>query len=307
MSSRLSCLNPQKGFLSSVRGFVRHEDADSLGSIAVRCGKCEGCRSASVMAWSTRVRHEAMMHDHVSVVHLTYSDENLPDDGSLSRAHLSQFFNGVHHRFGTCRHFGCGEYGDRNERAHYHTILFGPDIPDRVPFKRGKSGQTLFSSESLSAAWKGRGHVLLEDFHHGAAAYIAAYILKKHVPVGDPNGFYTAVDPATGAYVRKVAPFLSSSKAPAIGDLFFFKYRKSIYAPGGIILDGRPCPPVHRYDLLLQEHFPDEWEKVFHERLNSAGLSDLDEKVRAARSFQYGRLVGLNSADWNPSRDGFDD
>lgn len=90
---------------------------------------------------------------------LTYNDANLPENGTLSREDWRAFT----HRIGF-RYFGCGEYGDRTSRPHYHGIAFGvpPRIADRILSQRWTHG---FRSTSEANAKR--------------FAYVAGYITKR--------------------------------------------------------------------------------------------------------------------------------
>ena len=58
----------------------------------------------------------------------TYSDDHLPDNGSLVVADLQKFFKRLRKQYAkrnTCiklRYYAC-EYGDRHGRPHYHAIV----------------------------------------------------------------------------------------------------------------------------------------------------------------------------------------
>jgi hypothetical protein len=57
---------------------------------------------------------------------LTYSDECLPKDKSLSKPDLQKFFKRLRKNNPTekFRYFACGEYGEKSKRAHYHAIIY---------------------------------------------------------------------------------------------------------------------------------------------------------------------------------------
>ena len=58
-------------------------------SLQVPCGKCLACRIKKRQEWSMRCMHELDYWSRSSFLTLTYSDTHLPDNGSLSKRHLS--------------------------------------------------------------------------------------------------------------------------------------------------------------------------------------------------------------------------
>lgn len=79
-----------------------------------------------------RCLHELGYHDNASFVTLTYSDNNLPDNGSLVKADLQKFVKRLRKNIGDRRikYFAAGEYGDSTNRPHYHAILFGVGLSE---------------------------------------------------------------------------------------------------------------------------------------------------------------------------------
>ena len=59
--------------------------------LLVPCGKCLACRIARRQEWSMRVIHELSGYKDAVFLTLTYSDEFLPDHGSLVVADLQKF------------------------------------------------------------------------------------------------------------------------------------------------------------------------------------------------------------------------
>ena len=53
--------------------------------MVVPCGKCMACRVKRTMEWSVRILDEASYYKANTFLTLTYNDENLPKDGSLSK------------------------------------------------------------------------------------------------------------------------------------------------------------------------------------------------------------------------------
>ena len=111
--------------------------------LLVPCGKCLSCRIAKRSEWQMRMLHELNSYTDASFVTLTYSDEFLPDNGSLCKSDLQKFFKRLRKELSrdkrNIRYFACGEYGDRFGRPHYHAIIFGlslrSDDQELVRFK----------------------------------------------------------------------------------------------------------------------------------------------------------------------------
>lgn len=123
------------------------------------CGQCLPCRINRKRTWAARIVLEAHAHQFASFVTLTYSDEHLPPSNSLSRDHWRQFTKAIGYRY-----FGCGEYGEKFGRPHYHFILFGLRPSEAEAF--------------CSARWP-YGFVSVRPFVEEHAAYVAAYTVKK--------------------------------------------------------------------------------------------------------------------------------
>lgn len=97
-----------------------------IGSVEVRCGQCMPCRIYRRQVWTARCTLEMCQFPVNSFVTLTYADEYLPKDGSLSPRDVKLFLmrmrKSLDQRF---RYFLVGEYGPKTWRPHYHMLLFG--------------------------------------------------------------------------------------------------------------------------------------------------------------------------------------
>lgn len=152
-------------------------------------------------AWALRCSLENTQHAASSFVTLTYNDEHLPP--TLSKRHLQLFQKRLRRSLATRRlpggrHFSAGEYGERTDRAHYHTIQFGVHPDDH---------------ELVQDAWP-HGHIDCQPATRRAIAYTAGYVAKK-------AGWrrYTTqehVDPLTGEVYLWQPPFLQMSRRPGI-------------------------------------------------------------------------------------------
>lgn len=181
-------------------------------NLALPCGKCIGCRSARATAWANRCQHEASQYENNIFLTLTYDEEHLPENGHLRARDLQLFIKRLrkHHAKtqDTLRYFACGEYGEQNQRPHYHAIIFNLDFGDKY-----KVATDLYESETLCGLWP-QGMGRFGDATPAAANYIAQYNLNKQGKGDrDPEGR------------KRVAPFLRMSLKPAIGSAWLAQYQ----------------------------------------------------------------------------------
>lgn len=224
-------------------------------SFRLPCGQCAGCRIGRADQWSTRIMHEASCHDSSVFVTETFSDEHLPADLSVSVRTHQLFIKRVRNNFGPVRYFGAGEYGDRTLRPHYHTILFGLELPDRYLWKRTPSGALLYRSPALELCWP-FGHCLIGDVTAESAAYVARYCMKKlSGPPAADRYSRSSVDPETGE-VRSwnVQPeFAVMSRKPGLGSAWLSEFASDCFPSDFLIRDGRKVPVPSFYKAKLDE------------------------------------------------------
>lgn len=222
----------------------------------VPCGQCVGCRLERSRQWAARCVHEASLYDANCFVTLTYSDDFLPQGGTLVLRDLQLFMKRLRKRFGSkIRFYACGEYGDLSRRPHYHLCLFNFRPDDLVLFKRSKSGDSLFISDALSRVWP-FGHVIVGDLTFDSAAYVARYVMKKLN--GDAaEGRYQSVDPVTGDVFELAREFNVMSRRPGIGAGWFAKFKDDVYPSDSVVVNGRECRPPRFYDKSLSREDAD--------------------------------------------------
>lgn len=133
---------------------------------AVPCGRCLACRITRSSSWAVRIAHELIYFKESSFITLTYSNENLPFNYSISKAELQRYFKRVRKALspGTVfKYFACGEYGEKTSRPHYHVLAMGAPV------------------DVLKSAWSfGFVHVGY-DTSRSAIRYITDYICKKYI------------------------------------------------------------------------------------------------------------------------------
>lgn len=228
----------------------------------VPCGNCIGCRAEQSRQWAVRMMHESRMHESNLFLTLTYDEENI-GDGSLRPQDLSGFIRNLRKRHPERKFsfFGCGEYGERTQRPHYHALLFGFDFLDRhssVDVGRGD----VWGSETLGILW-GNGRTEIGSVTMASASYVAGYITKKIKPRD-----YNRANPITGELL--CPEFARMSLRPAIGRRWIEKYWSDVYPRDFVVVDGRQCKPPRYYDKFMDQQHPHIMEEVRQTRCNEA-------------------------------------
>lgn len=126
-----------------------------------------------------RIMLESTLHEKSSFVTLTYNDEHLPADRSLSPDDLKHFLMRLRTYIYPLRirYFACGEYGGtrfgsaeatRDINPHYHLALYGMDYTD---------------ADIIQKAWSKEkqpiGLVDVKFLEPASALYLAKYVTKK--------------------------------------------------------------------------------------------------------------------------------
>lgn len=147
---------------------------DNSCKIWVPCGQCYACRVNRTSAWVFRLMLELTDWQDACFITLTYDDEHLKSD-SLQPDDLKDFWKRLRKAIEPkkIRYYACGEYGEENNRPHYHAIVFG------LPYNRDT--RVLLTKlwkycDSLRFLYdsKGVAPVTIDDI-----AYVAGYCQKK--------------------------------------------------------------------------------------------------------------------------------
>ena len=253
----MPCTSPLKAWRNHFGTIVFHcslREERTFQELSLPCGQCIGCRLNQSREWAVRCEHESRMHDFNSWITLTYDDEHLPwtEYGypTLDRRDTQLFLKRLRKAIKPMkiRVFGCGEYGEKFNRPHYHMVIFGYDFPDKTLFRRGKFD--LFISELLQKCWP-HGHSLVAGFSFESAAYTARYCAKKI------NGRH-----ADEHYHDRVPEFPIASNRPGIGASFFERYSTDIIFEDKVVSrGGYASKPPRYYDKLLERMDPELLER----------------------------------------------
>lgn len=262
---------------------------------ALPCGKCVGCRLDYSKEWAIRCTLEMQDHnkDECYFVTLTYDDEHVPysvahtdviehkhsygfpskspvwyeevdkPSNQTLRAKDLQLFlkslrwNQKYYYGKQFKYFGCGEYGTKTMRPHYHLILFGVRLspPTADVWQKNNRGNMIWEDLELKKIWK-NGNVIVGRCTYETCGYVARYVLKKQK--GNDAKFYEInnIEP----------PFSRMSLKPAIGSKYYDAHKEELLASDEIFLEtekrGIKSKPPRYFDKLLSEEYPDVFEGI---------------------------------------------
>lgn len=252
----MTCFHPLKGYRSreinpetGKRSIVfRSSDALVEGSsVLLPCGQCGGCRTDRARQWAVRCMHEAQMHERNCFTTLTYDDDNVPQNFSVSLRDWQLFVKRLR-RFagdaGSIRFLGCGEYGEQTLRPHYHGLFFGWDFADKKLF-RTRGDHKVYRSETLRELWPAGDHEL-GSVTFKSAGYVARYCLKKMTgELADDH--YSRVSPVDGQTYNVSPEFCTMSLKPGLGAAWFTKFKTDAFPSDFLVVEGRKMRPPTRY------------------------------------------------------------
>lgn len=134
------------------------------------CGKCPNCMRRRTSGWSFRLVKEGERSNSALFVTLTYNTDHVPitKNGymTLDKTDLQKYFKRLrkltHEKI---RYYAVGEYGTKNQRPHYHIILFNA------------------STRIVENAWKINnvdiGIIYIGDVSDASIGYTLKYMTKQ--------------------------------------------------------------------------------------------------------------------------------
>jgi len=235
---------------------------NSLNPFTLPCGKCTGCRLDKAQEWAVRSIHESRLYNQNCFITLTFNDEHLPDDYSVHVRTLQLFMKKLRKKYGpSIRHYACGEYGDLNNRPHYHGLIFNHDFPDKKYYSTTPQGNILYTSESLSKLWS-YGFTTLGDLDYQSAGYCTRYNMKKINGAKAPDHYWRQ-HPFSKQMVSVQPEFATQSRGGrnakgGIGLGYFLKHKAELLASDFCMIEGRKVPiPRYYLDQLTEEELHD--------------------------------------------------
>ena len=233
------------------------------GAVPFGCGRCLPCRINKRRIWTHRILLEAKCHEKASFVTLTYNDENLPEDGNLSKRDCKYWLNNLRRRKKTnIRYFLAGEYGDDNFRPHYHAAIFGVDETE---------------IEAIDKSWRNKnkeskGFTSAFQLNKFTAQYICKYAIKNMTHEED-----TRLEGRVPEFsLKSLRPGIGATALPAIAQAIKtgWEYGEPRVVPYNLSY-GKQSMPLGRYlrskliDMLgtreLEDEIYKEYEKEMHD------------------------------------------
>jgi len=183
-----------------------------IGAAEFGCGKCKPCGINRRRLWTGRMLLESVCHPDSCVATLTYAHTTSslePKDMVLFIKRLRKITPKPF------RYFGCGEYGDRFGRPHFHIALFGLSLDDELSiieaWQTGKWEDVL----------RQPGDIHLMELNNDTAQYLTGYVTKK---IGGSDHEVLA-----GNYPE----FSRMSRHPGLGEKALAAVAESLMADGG--------------------------------------------------------------------------
>ncbi len=190
----MPCYSPLKGYKDITTGGLVFHKKNTHSKMEVACGQCLGCRVDHRLMWAIRIVQEASMHmDNYgnSWATLTYRDPSACNEKEykngyyidkhyqLQPSHVSKFIRSLRkansdHKI---RYFYCGEYGDENQRPHYHICIFNHSFNDQYLWEDDE-GLYTYTSAELQKHWPW-GFTTVAPLNLRTASYTAGYCMSK--------------------------------------------------------------------------------------------------------------------------------
>lgn len=284
-------INPETGKRRLT--FNPMKSVNSTNAIKLPCGGCIGCRLDRSDEWATRCLHESKMHQANSFVTLTYDDDHLPADYSVSVREMQLFMKRLRQETGASklRFFACGEYGDQHGRPHYHLLIFGHDFSrDRKLQKRGPFGN-LYTSTQLEKVWT-FGRANLGHVTHKSAAYVARYCMKK-INGDQAPSHYLRTHPKTGLLVQVEPEFATQSNRPGLGYTWFEQFKSDCFPSDFIIVDGKQKPVPRYYLKKLAEEEQTRIKRIRKKASLPHKWNATQDRLRVREHIKRSRIANL--------------
>lgn len=196
------------------------------------------------------------MHEENAFLTLTFADEHLPENNSISVRDCQLFIKRLR-KFAfpqKLRYAYCGEYGEQFQRPHYHFLIFGFDFKDKELWQE-KNSQRLYRSKALEKLWP-FGNSLIGQVTFESSAYVARYMTKKQK--GKDSWLkYADINQETGEILtERSKEFFHVSRKPGLAQNWLSKHTSDVYPKDYFTIDGKHIPPPRYYDNFMEKLDP---------------------------------------------------
>lgn len=144
--------------------------------------------------WKLRLLNEASMYEDNCFITLTYRKEDLEP---LSKEVAQKFIKRLRKRLEPklIRYYLVGDYGEENERPHYHALIFGwsPEEKDLYEASRFR-GKTYYASKLLGSLWP-YGFNVVGDVTPASCGYVAGYVRRAVLSDRDERNHFGRLRP----------------------------------------------------------------------------------------------------------------
>lgn len=261
-----------------------------------------------------RAVHEAQMYERNCFLTLTYNDEHLPAGRQLRLDDVVRFNKRLRK---WCRSelradasesevlrsrvkiMYCGEYGPKDNRPHYHLIVFNADFGDKKLWTI-RNGHKLYVSETLSSLWSDKkgepiGYSSIGNVTFESAAYVARYSMKKIK--GKDGKDFTRVNFDEGSKKWYPVPGEFAHFSNGIGKTWFQKYSSDVFPDDFVVVRGnQKCGVPRYYDKLLEREDPLGFEQIKNRRRRVKRLPVVEAthtRLKAAEVIKKAQLSRL--------------
>lgn len=209
-----------------------------------QCRKCQQCQSRKRRHWLGRIAAEAFTSTSVRFVTLTYDEEHVEKGRSLPLDHL-RAYNGNRRRKYPFRHFSVGEFGDKTNRPHWHSLQFYRACTPPEPLD--------FAGKYYGWA-QGTSQYELPRSLAASASYVYDYLNKGG----------RAVRPSPGLghdYLMRFAEMQARNRRSLAGPYGIPYTVPNARKPKGGLWQ-YTIPPSHRYAVAMANRFIEVWETL---------------------------------------------
>lgn len=149
--------------------------------ISVPCGKCPECLKRRASGWSFRLMQQDKISNNALFVTLTYDTEHVPLSRNgfmtLDKTDVQKFFKRLRFHLPPSHpkisYYVAGEYGGKNNRPHYHAIIFNA-FSDDITAAWCFPPRDQSTKESTPA-----GNIVYGDVNGASVGYTLKYMCKK--------------------------------------------------------------------------------------------------------------------------------